>query len=40
MLQLTEDKRKDLIFKGKKQAQKFSWEKCGKQTLETLLKIV
>ncbi|NMB57329.1 glycosyltransferase family 4 protein [Candidatus Beckwithbacteria bacterium] len=35
MLQLTEDKRKDLIFKGKKQAQKISWEKCGKQTLET-----
>ena len=31
-----QDLRNDLIAKGKKQAQKFSWEKCARETLECL----
>ncbi len=33
-LAMTEKDKKDLIFKGKKQAEKYSWEECSRQTLE------
>ncbi|OGD86949.1 hypothetical protein A2Z23_01660 [Candidatus Curtissbacteria bacterium RBG_16_39_7] len=36
VLNLDEDERRVLIEKGLKQAQKFSWEKCAKKTLEVL----
>jgi glycosyltransferase involved in cell wall biosynthesis len=39
MLQLPDSKRTELIAGAKKQAQKFSWENCGEQTLKILLKI-
>jgi len=39
VLQLTENKRLDMIARQREQAQKFSWEKCGKKTLEALLNV-
>lgn len=39
MLQLTDSQRKKIIFAQKKQAAKFSWETCGKITLEKLINL-
>ncbi|MGI5828513.1 MAG: glycosyltransferase family 4 protein [Patescibacteria group bacterium] len=39
VLQLSEDKKLEIINKQKRQAQKFSWERCGEKTLDVLLNV-
>jgi len=38
-LQKNKELRKELITKGKKRIKEFSWDKCGKETLEVILNI-
>jgi len=40
MVKLAPGERNKLIEKGYKQAEKFSWEKCGEKTLEILRKFI
>jgi glycosyltransferase involved in cell wall biosynthesis len=40
MLQNNKELRKELMTKGKQRVKEFSWEKCGKETLEIILKTV
>ena len=39
VLNYTEAKRQEMIRRGLKQAKKFSWEKCAKETLEVLTEV-
>lgn len=39
-LQKNKELRKELVIKGKKRVKDFSWDRCGKETLEVILKTV
>ena len=40
VLQLSDSKRREMIFLGKQQAAKFTWEECGKKTFETVTSLI